>query len=1036
MTTVQNSLAKSFYRIVGIFLLACLVPAAFVRADTSAQQPSPHGKKHTVLILNSHQQGLPIPDGVIMGLLNELKSHQISVDDLFVEHLDLLRVTTPEHKVQLVSGLREKLTGRRVDLIITVTKPALDFLEHEGKDLFSHAPVLATIVPSDFRWQGPPRDVAILPWRLDCAGTLQDALALFPRTRRVVVVAGAEDQFLPFLAEAKADMRAWRGKLTFEYTDDRSYEEMLQRIRSLPPNTIIICAPYFADRTGRSFIPAEVVARIAREANAPVFALLDAHVGTGAIGGNVLKTFDIGTLAGRFVVSFLAGQAHISGQTVLGAPPYVPLFDWRQLKRWKYDPGVLPVDSVFLNRPSTLWGQYKAAVIGSAVVTSVLVALVLALVLQNHRRKLAEEAVRLSEKRYRNIVETASEGIWMVDAAQRTTYVNKVMAEMLGQSPEGMLGQMPTAYIFPEDLVDYADKAARRQGGENQVFERRFRHRDGHVVWGLVSAKLLSDNQVGGAASLVMVADISKRKLQEDALKRSEQEFRLLAEAMPQIVWVCSPDGLNTYFNQQWVDYTGLTLEESYGDGWNKPFHPDDQQQAWGAWKNAVRSNGAYAIECRLRRKDGVYSWWLIRGVPVIDEQGGILKWFGTCTDIDRLKSTEESLIQARNAAEAANRTKSQFLANMSHEIRTPLNGVLGMLNLIKTSEVSGEVDVYAEMAIRAGKRLTSLLGDILDLSRIEAGRLPVVRLPFALADIIVALTDTFSPSNFSKRLSFTINVDPDVPTRLVGDEIRVRQILFNLIGNAMKFTELGEVRLELSLLPFHPPGMSRLLFIISDTGGGIPDDQMDQIFHPFVQVEGTFTRSHQGAGLGLAIAKYLVDAMGGTITFESVVNQGTTVYLMLPFGLAEDSPAAPGPQLGQDDQAAASRLLLVEDDEISRLSARVALEKMGHQVVTANHGEEALEALRSGRYDCVLMDVQMDVMDGLEATRRIRSGASGVLDAHVPVIAMTAYAMTGDRERFLDAGMDDYVAKPVQAEELEKALVRVLGKRSGSTKI
>jgi len=308
---------------------------------------------------------------------------------------------------------------------------------------------------------------------------------------------------------------------------------------------------------------------------------------------------------------------------------------------------------------------------------------------------------------------------------------------------------------------------------------------------------------------------------------------------------------------------------------------------------------------------------------------------------------------------------------------------------------------------------------------------MPIAKQPFPLANILTALSETFSPLHYSKSLFLELNVSPDLPTDVVGDEIRVRQVLFNLVGNAVKFTEQGEVRVEVSTLLPHPSGMARLLFIVSDTGLGIPDDKIDQICGPFTQVSNDFTRSHQGAGLGLAIARRLIDAMGGTLTFESTEGQGTNAYLVLPFSIPSRSviPVTTEPIPGAKF-AVSLRLLLVEDEEISRLSARLTLEKMGHQVVTANNGEEALERLREGRYDCVLMDVQMDVLDGVEATRRIRDGSSGALDAQVPIIAMTAYAMTGDRESFLEAGMNDYVAKPVQVEELKRALARVVEKR------
>jgi PAS domain S-box-containing protein len=396
-----------------------------------------------------------------------------------------------------------------------------------------------------------------------------------------------------------------------------------------------------------------------------------------------------------------------------------------------------------------------------------------------------------------------------------------------------------------------------------------------------------------------------------------------------------------------------------------------------------------------------------------------------------RLKESAGEALAWAEKCNVANKAKSEFLANMSHEIRTPLNGVIGMLQLIKESGVTGELEAHTDMALRAGRRLTSLLSDILDLSRMEAGLMPIMAQPFALASILSALSETFSPMQFSKPLGFVIRVDANVPTSVIGDEVRVRQVLFNLIGNAIKFTDQGEVNLEISSLPPPSADMTRLLFMLSDTGTGIPDDKLGQICQPFVQVSREYTRSQQGAGLGLAITLRLVNAMAGSLTFESTEGFGTTVYLSLPFKLPAHDLAPVAPQIVSNSGALSPlRLLLVEDEEISRLSARLTLGKKGHQVFTADNGVEALEALRGNTYDCVLMDVQMDVMDGVEATRQIRNGSAGAMDAHVPIIAMTAFAMTGDRERFLEAGMDDYVSKPVQVEELMQALERVMEKR------
>ncbi|MGE4551714.1 MAG: ATP-binding protein, partial [Desulfovibrionaceae bacterium] len=429
--------------------------------------------------------------------------------------------------------------------------------------------------------------------------------------------------------------------------------------------------------------------------------------------------------------------------------------------------------------------------------------------------------------------------------------------------------------------------------------------------------------------------------------------------------------------------------------------------------------------EHRFRRKDGGEVWTIVSATPLLDAAGRFTGSFGMFTDITERRAAERAMAEAKELAEAANRSKSEFLANMSHEIRTPLNGLMGMMQLLEGTDQTEEQREYTGIALRSGARLTALLSDILDLSRLEAGRLAIVREPFALRELADAVGETFGQQSREKGLDLRIHTDPALPTCLVGDVGRIRQVLFNLVANAMKFTDRGEVRLDISALSTPDEDPVRLLFTVSDTGIGIPDEALDRIFMPFTQVDGSFSRRHQGAGLGLTISRRLAELMGGGLSVDSVPGRGTTVYLALELAVDHAAPR-PEPRTGRARVQRADqplRLLLAEDDRTNRVAATRLLEKMGHSVLAVENGSRALEAIKAEPFDAVLMDVQMPGLSGVETTAALRRMSGLGPRAQVPVIAMTAHAMPGDRERLLASGMDGYVAKPVDAADLARVL-------------
>jgi PAS domain S-box-containing protein len=401
----------------------------------------------------------------------------------------------------------------------------------------------------------------------------------------------------------------------------------------------------------------------------------------------------------------------------------------------------------------------------------------------------------------------------------------------------------------------------------------------------------------------------------------------------------------------------------------------------------------------------------------------------------------ENQCIDARIEAEEANKAKSDFLARMSHEIRTPISGIIGTSEMLLDSSLNEEQQDNVASIKTAASHLLTIINDILDLSKIEARKFEVLPTNFNLKQTVDKIVSMFSIQARKKELNFNLEMDEEVPECLYGDNHRLEQVLINLLSNAFKFTETGGVTLRIKLDEQSIPGSFPvyILFSVEDTGQGIPDDKLDSLFQPFIQLEDSGVRKNNGTGLGLAICDQLIHMMGGQLKVRSIVGQGSAFFFSLPFdkGAAQDDEKD---QLAEQDASTfkekAYKVLLVEDNVLNKKFIAHFLEKSGHKVLTAENGKEALKILEEDEFDVVLMDVQMPEMDGVEATRQIRkSRAEGGLGLKVPVIALTAYAMKGDRERFLQAGMNDYLPKPVEQDSLFEVLQRVLENRKTAKK-
>ena len=527
---------------------------------------------------------------------------------------------------------------------------------------------------------------------------------------------------------------------------------------------------------------------------------------------------------------------------------------------------------------------------------------------------------------------------------------------------------------------------------------------------------------------LLSFEDITEVKKAENILRHNEEQFRQMLELMPQKVWTADANFNRNYFNQKMLDYSGLTFEELKDQGWDKIIHPEDLEKTEKLRQESINTGKDYEVENRLLRKDGKYLWHLTRAIGVKDENNNIKTWIGSHTEIQEQRAQKEELITAKSnaelkiqIAEEAVNAKQQFLSNMSHEIRTPMNAIVGFTNVVLKTKLDDTQKEYINAIKVSGDALIILINDILDLAKVNAGKMSFEQLPFNLSDTVSVILQLFESKIKDKHLKLIKIYDDSIPIIINGDSIRLRQILLNLMSNAVKFTSSGKITMQISLLKEDIEKVT-IQFKITDTGIGIPDDKLEYIFNNFEQAHRDVSGYYGGTGLGLAIAKQLVELQGGTITVNSKEGKGSEFSFVLSFGKIKLKKKAQNKKTNPDKEAIRIKnntavetvpkvnVLVAEDMALNQLLIKTIILDFGFAIDIAENGKIAIEKLQKNAFDIVLMDLQMPVMNGFEATAYIRNE----MKSAIPIIALTADVTTVDVEKCKAFGMNDYISKPI----------------------
>ncbi|EMJ99277.1 MHYT domain-containing protein [Leptospira sp. B5-022] len=636
--------------------------------------------------------------------------------------------------------------------------------------------------------------------------------------------------------------------------------------------------------------------------------------------------------------------------------------------------------------------------------------------------------LRVSESRLRTIITTAVDGVITMDSQGKIREFNRSAELIFGYKNKEVIGKN-IRELMPDPYYNGRDKNSQTMlsagfakiiGSSREVIGIRKDGSDFPVRLAIGHGKFAGEDLFVG-----FVTDISERKMIENALKQSEQQVRSLIENIPGITYRCLPnnDWKMLFMSDASESITGYPVQDFVSANSIRSFkdiiHPDDLKRVEFEVDAAVSGKRAFTLEYRILHQSGEIRWLWENGCGAYGGNGEAIFIDGVILDITERRRIEEALRKEKEKAELAAITKTSFLANMSHEIRTPMNAILGFTEVLLSEELEKNHRSHLETVKSSAKSLLRLLNDILNTAKLEKGAVELEEIDFSLLKLVAELKSTLGISARKKNLEFEVIQDPELPEFYKGDSLRIRQILTNLIGNAVKFTDKGKVSLKVT------KEAGKLHFAVQDTGIGIQADRLDKIFEPFTQADISTTRRFGGTGLGTTICKQLTELMGGKIWVESNLGKGSTFHVLLPL---KEGKHKQENKIQIGIRLPPLKILVVDDVEKNTELVSLLLQNLGHQVESSYNGEDAVKKVTTGSFDLVLMDVQMPGLDGHQATRVIRMHEIQGNVPRTPILALTASVFEEDKSAASSAGMDGFVSKPVEMDQMIAEIARVLG--------